>query len=211
MWTSLLCWVSVFWDLNCLPHTLQTKSQIIIVNFGFDPTQVSVSLRLDSKAVKFSYFWWPEQLIKCQTSYRNLWLSVLLWDLGGLKGKIIAQNMGTKIGLTKHIYFVIFCAGWRLRRRRRPAAWFPGAGGEDTEVEAVEPGVGDTISSLVLVRPMEVVIERVALPPVSSTLWKISNSPVNSSLILLQISELNGARIGAQFGRPLTMVVKLLI
>ena len=74
----------------------------------------------------------------------------------------------------------LVAARW-LRRRRRPAAWFPGAGGEDTEVEAVEPGVGDTISSLVLVRPMEVVIERVALPPVSSTLWKISNSPVNSS------------------------------
>ena len=95
----------------------------------------------------------------------------------------------------------------RLRRRRRPAAWLPGAGGEDTEVEAVEPGVGDTISSLVLVKPMEVVIERVALPPISSTLWKISNSPVNSSLILLQISELSGARIGTQFGCPLTTVV----
>ena len=100
------------------------------------------------------------------------------------------------------------CPAARLRRRR-PAAWLPGAGGEDTEVEAVEPGVGDTISSLVLVRPMEVVIERVALPPVSSTLWKISNSPVNSSLILLQISELNGARIGAQFGCPLTAVVNM--
>ena len=57
----------------------------------------------------------------------------------------------------------------RLRRRRRPAAWFPGAGGEDGAVEAVEPGVGDTISSLVLVMPMEVVIERVALPPACST------------------------------------------
>ena len=52
----------------------------------------------------------------------------------------------------------LVAARW-LRRRRRPAAWFPGAGGEDAEVEAVEPGVGDTISSLVLVRPMEVVIE----------------------------------------------------
>ena len=77
----------------------------------------------------------------------------------------------------------------------------------DLAVEVVEPGVGVTISSLVLVRPMEVVIERVALPPVSSTLWKISNSPVNSSLILLQISELSGARIGTQFGCPLTTVV----
>ena len=38
-----------FLDLNCLPHTLQTKSQIIIVNFGFDPTQVSVCLRLTLK------------------------------------------------------------------------------------------------------------------------------------------------------------------
>ena len=25
---------------------------------------------------------------------------------------MIAQNMGTKIGLIEHIYFVIFCAGW---------------------------------------------------------------------------------------------------
>ena len=40
-----------------------------------------------------------------------------------------------------------------LRWRRRPAAWLPGAGGGDADVEAVEPGVGDTISSLVLVRP----------------------------------------------------------
>ena len=53
----------------------------------------------------------------------------------------------------------------------------------DEEVEIDEPGVGDTISSLVLVTPMEVVIEKVALPPASSTLWKISNSPANSSLI----------------------------
>ena len=94
-------------------------------------------------------------------------------------------------------------AGPRLRRRR-PAAWLPGAGGEGGEVETFDPGVGDTISNLVMVKPMEVVKKRVALPPDSSTLWKISNSPVNSSLILLQISELNETRIGAQFGVPLT-------
>ena len=46
-----------------------------------------------------------------QASCRNKWLSVLLWDLKGLRGKRIAQNMGTKIGLIKLIYFVIFCAG----------------------------------------------------------------------------------------------------
>ena len=33
-----------------------------------------------------------------------------LWSSGG--GRMIAQNMGTKIGLIEHIYFVIFCAGW---------------------------------------------------------------------------------------------------
>ena len=91
-------------------------------------------------------------------------------------------------------------------RRRRPAAWLPKAGGEGGEVEAFDLGVGDTISNLVMVKPMEVVKKRVALPPDSSTLWKISNSPVNSSFILLQISELNETRIGAQFGGPLTTV-----
>ena len=29
---------------------------------------------------------------------RNEWLPVLLWDLGGLKGRIIAPNMGKKMG-----------------------------------------------------------------------------------------------------------------
>ena len=28
----------------------------------------------------------------------NEWLPVLLWDLGGLKGRIIAPNMGKKMG-----------------------------------------------------------------------------------------------------------------
>ena len=49
-----------------------------------------------------------------QASCRNKWLSVLLWDLKGLRGKRIAQNMGTKIGLIKLIYFVIFCAGCQV-------------------------------------------------------------------------------------------------
>ena len=35
-----------------------------------------------------------------------------LWSSGG--GRMIAQNMGTKIGLIEHIYFVIFCAGWMV-------------------------------------------------------------------------------------------------
>ena len=70
---SLLGWVSVFWDLNSLPHIFQTKSQIIIANFGsfsyFDPIQASVCLILDwlqSCVLKLSLFWWPEQPIKCQ-------------------------------------------------------------------------------------------------------------------------------------------------
>ena len=29
MWTSRLCWVSILWDLNCLPHMLQTKLPVI--------------------------------------------------------------------------------------------------------------------------------------------------------------------------------------
>ena len=33
-----------------------------------------------------------------QASCRNEWLTVLLWDLLGLKGKIIAPNMGKKNG-----------------------------------------------------------------------------------------------------------------
>ena len=44
---SFKCMDSIM--LNCLPHTLQTKSQIIIVKFGLDPTQASVSLRLTLK------------------------------------------------------------------------------------------------------------------------------------------------------------------
>ena len=35
-----------------------------------------------------------------------------LWSSGG--GRMIAQNMGTKIGLIEHIYFVIFCAGCKV-------------------------------------------------------------------------------------------------
>ena len=72
---SLLGWVSVFWDLNSLPHIFQTKSQIIIANFCsfsyFDPIQASVCLILDwlqSCVLKLSLFWWPEQPIKCQAS-----------------------------------------------------------------------------------------------------------------------------------------------
>ena len=30
------------------------------------------------------------------------------------KGKIIAHNLGTKIGLISHIYFGIFCTGWLM-------------------------------------------------------------------------------------------------
>ena len=75
--------------------------------------RVFVSEWLWSCVLKLSLFLWPEQPIKCQASWKNKWLGFLLWDLKGLKGKIVAQNMGTKIGLIKLIYFVIFCAGWR--------------------------------------------------------------------------------------------------
>ena len=77
-----------------------------------------------------------------------------------------------------------------LQRRQRPAVWLPGAGGEDGKVEADEPGVGDTISSLVLVTPWR------WWGGLATYLLNLvedlrCNSQVNSSLILLQISELN--------------------
>ena len=77
--------------------------------------RVFVSDWLWSCVLKLSLFLWPEQPIKCQASWKNKWLGFLLWDLKGLKGKIVAQNMGTKIGLIKLIYFVIFCAGWEVK------------------------------------------------------------------------------------------------
>ena len=63
-------------------------------------------------------------------------------------------------------------------------------GGEDGKVEADEPGVGDTISSLVLVTPWR------WWGGLATYLLNLvedlrCNSQVNSSLILLQISELN--------------------
>ena len=42
------------------------------------------------------------------------WLTVLLWDLEGLKGKIIAPNMGKKNWLIDHIYCVFFCTGCKI-------------------------------------------------------------------------------------------------
>ena len=105
--------MSVFWDLNCLPQILQTKSEVIIVNFGFfryfDPLQARVCFRLTLKLCLETFTFLMTGAT--QASCRNKWLSVLLWDLKGLRGKRIAQNMGTKIGLIKLIYFVIFCAG----------------------------------------------------------------------------------------------------
>ena len=119
LWTSLLCCVSVFWDLNCLPQILQTKSEVIIVNFGFfryfDPLQARVCFRLTLKLCLETFTFLMTGAT--QASCRNKWLSVLLWDLKGLRGKRIAQNMGTKIGLIKLIYFVIFCAGWNEAHR----------------------------------------------------------------------------------------------
>ena len=48
MWTSLFCWVSVFWDLNWLPHILQIIL-CILVPCIFYPILVSVCPRLTIK------------------------------------------------------------------------------------------------------------------------------------------------------------------
>ena len=48
MWTSLLCWVSVFWDLNWLPHILQIILCILVSSI-FYPILVSVCPRLAIK------------------------------------------------------------------------------------------------------------------------------------------------------------------
>ena len=58
----------------------------------------------------------------------------------------------------------------RLRRRQRPAAWFPGAGGE-VEVEAVAGAGGGGDSSVNLKMDLPPLVERdnVAEPPFSST------------------------------------------
>ena len=61
----------------------------------------------------------------------------------------------------------------RLRRRRRPAAWFPGAGGEVEGVEAgldVEDSASSSIANLMLDLPPLVEMVRLAVPPASSTL-----------------------------------------
>ena len=71
----------------------------------------------------------------------------------------------------------------RWRRRACPGAGCKGGG-------AVAEGE-DTISSLSLVLPSEVVAVRVACPPASFILVKISSSQLNSSPILYQESELN--------------------
>ena len=71
----------------------------------------------------------------------------------------------------------------RWRRRACPGAGCKGGG-------AVSEGE-DTISSLSLVLPSEVVAVRVACPPASFILVKISSSQLNSSPILNQESELN--------------------
>ena len=59
-------------------------------------------------------FWWPEPLGNVSGwafLFRGLvLLRTTLCAFG--KGKITAQNVGTKIGLIGHIYFGIFCTGW---------------------------------------------------------------------------------------------------
>ena len=114
MWTSLICWVIVFWDLFVF-HTYCKQNH---------KSWLWILFLLRRVFLLDWLFWWPEQPIKSQASYRNKWLSVLLWDLGGLKGKIIAQNMGTKISLIKHIYFVIFCTGCRAATSVTFVTWW---------------------------------------------------------------------------------------
>ena len=76
--------------------------------------------------------------IVCHTHYKQnhkslLWILCVLGDLGGLKGKTIAHNMGTKIWLIEHIYFVIFCAGLTgstLNSFRTRSHWYKSKLGE---------------------------------------------------------------------------------
>ena len=59
-------------------------------------------------------FLWPEPLRNVSGwVFRGLVLlrTTLCAFIGFGKGKIIAQNVGTKIGLIGHIYFGIFCTG----------------------------------------------------------------------------------------------------
>ena len=57
------------------------------------------------------------------------------WAFGSFgEGKITAQNLGTKIGLVEHIYFVVFCTGCTVS-----FAWF--FGGEKTGVFSPKPFV----------------------------------------------------------------------
>ena len=97
------------------------------VNFGFfryfDPLQARVCFRLTLKLCLETFTFLMTGAT--QASCRNKWLSVLLWDLKGLRGKRIAQNMGTKIGLIKLIYFVIFCAGCRGWHLHEFKSWVP--------------------------------------------------------------------------------------
>ena len=83
----------------------------------------------------------------------------------------------------------------RWRRRARPGTGCKGGG-------AVAEG-GDTISSLSLVLPSEVVAVRVACPPASFT--KISSSPLHSSPFLCQESELNVLNLSSLVLEVLTL------
>ena len=70
----------------------------------------------------------------------------------------------------------------RLRRRRRPAAWLPGAGGE---VGAVVAGSGGGDSSVNLIIDLPPLVERTKLaePPFSSTSLKSARSFAISAFI----------------------------
>ena len=103
-------WVFFGTWIVCHRYYKQSQKSLlwILVSSG-NPLQARVCFRLTLKLCLETFTFLMTGAT--QASCRNKWLSVLLWDLKGLRGKRIAQNMGTKIGLIKLIYFVIFCAG----------------------------------------------------------------------------------------------------
>ena len=74
----------------------------------------------------------------------------------------------------------------RLRRRRRPAAWLPGADGEAEELGRVVAGDGGVSRvNLKVDLPRLVESDKEAHPPLSSTSLKSSRSFASSAFILL--------------------------
>ena len=78
----------------------------------------------------------------------------------------------TQIYVQKNGEWSLCLAAAPRLRRRRPAAWLPGAGGEAAEVEAgvgVEASASSSIANLMLDLPPLVEMVRLAVPPASLT------------------------------------------